>query len=119
MSDIEVKTETICKETFIISGKVLKLFKKWISNTKLSKQKIKILEMIDDKEYTSLETISEYLKISLPLLSYHINGNLNSDGLFKAEFIDKSNLKGGKVGIKLNNFGKLIIKVCKDHKNEF
>lgn len=113
MDEIKKQVENIEKESFVISGKVFKLFKDYLRKNMLSKQKIKILEMLDLKEYTSLEGVADYLKISLPLLSYHINGNLNSEGLIQAEMIDKINLPHGRVGIRINSFGNLILKTCK------
>ncbi len=57
----------------------------------------------------SLEELSRKLKMSLPLVSYHINGNLKSDGLKEMGLVNADEWKG-RMKISLTLLGKLLIK---------
>jgi DNA-binding transcriptional ArsR family regulator len=57
----------------------------------------------------SLEELSKRTKMSLPLISYHINGNLKSEGLKELGLVDTSEEKG-KVAVKLSVMGGLLVK---------
>ena len=58
---------------------------------------------------SSLEELSRKTKMSLPLISYHINGTLKSDGLKTLGLVETANKKRG-VSVALSIMGKLLIK---------
>ncbi|MBS3131548.1 hypothetical protein J4212_03905 [Candidatus Woesearchaeota archaeon] len=57
----------------------------------------------------SLEELSRKTKMSLPLISYHINGNLKSEGLKEMGLIETTEVKG-RVGVTLSTLGRMLIK---------
>jgi len=57
----------------------------------------------------SLEAISKKTKMSLPLISYHINGTLKSQGLKELGLIETKETKG-KVHVELSTMGRLLLK---------
>lgn len=77
----------------------------------LTDRKMEIIKLIYDSENhdMNLETISQKTKMSLPLISYHINGNLKSEGLKELGLVTSREEKG-KSYIKISNLGKLLIK---------
>lgn len=79
--------------------------------TQLTEKKMQILKLLynDPTCCMSMEQLSKRLKMSLPLLSYHINGNLKSEGLHEHGLIETTETKG-KVAISLTMLGKLLIK---------
>lgn len=109
--------EKIVEYRFVISGRVFKLFRDWIQNTKLSDQKLRIIEVLENiNDFVPLEHLQDRLGLSFPLISYHINGNLKSEGLVEAEFVEKKDIGKGRVGVKLTEFGKLILKIMREEK---
>ncbi len=58
---------------------------------------------------SSLEEMSRKMKMSLPLISYHINGNLKSEGLKDMGLVETTENKG-KIAINLSTMGRLLIK---------
>ncbi|HLG23294.1 MAG TPA: helix-turn-helix domain-containing protein, partial [Candidatus Nanoarchaeia archaeon] len=56
----------------------------------------------------SLEELSKKTKMSLPLISYHINGNLKSEGLKEMGLVDTNETRG-RVEIKLSTLGKMLL----------
>ena len=56
----------------------------------------------------SLEELSKKTKMSLPLISYHINGNLKSEGLKKMGLVETDEIKG-RMEIKLSVLGRMLI----------
>jgi len=74
-------------------------------------KKMKILEYLYHRKdcCSSMEDLSKRLKMSLPLLSYHINGNLKSEGLKQLGLIDAIGI-GGRITIKLTTLANLILK---------
>ena len=56
----------------------------------------------------SLNDLSKRTKMSLPLISYHINGNLKSDGLKEMGLIEVEEKKG-KMEIKLSTLGGMLM----------
>ena len=56
----------------------------------------------------SLEELSKKTKMSLPLISYHINGNLKSEGLKEMGLIETDEIKG-RMEIKLSVLGRMLI----------
>ncbi|MBI2649709.1 hypothetical protein HYX04_00165 [Candidatus Woesearchaeota archaeon] len=76
----------------------------------LTDKKMEILKMISKPDCCmSLEELSKKTKMSLPLISYHINGNLKSEGLKKMGLVE-TNEKKGRIEIKLSTLGRMLIK---------
>jgi len=57
----------------------------------------------------SLEELSKKTKMSLPLISYHINGNLKSEGLKEMGLVETDEIKG-RLEIKLSILGRMLIR---------
>jgi DNA-binding transcriptional ArsR family regulator len=75
----------------------------------LSDNKMDILKELSDKEFEPINKISEKLKMSISLLSYHINGNDKYKGLKSHRLID-TKLVNKNLHIKLSAMGKLLLK---------
>lgn len=76
----------------------------------LTDKKMDILKMLSKPDCCmSLEELSKRTKMSLPLISYHINGNLKSEGL-KEMGLAETTEKKGRIEIKLSTLGKMLIK---------
>ena len=75
------------------------------------KTKIKVLRNISNKRTNSTE-LSRSLDISLPLVSYHINGNEKSPGLKDLGFIERvPNTKMTSFSIHITDLGKEVLKI--------
>lgn len=74
-------------------------------------KKMDILRLLynDDECCASLEELSKKTKMSLPLISYHINGNLKSEGLKRLGLVETTEEKG-RVSVKLTTMGRLLVK---------
>lgn len=76
----------------------------------LTEKKMGILKMLSKPDCCiSLEELSKKTKMSLPLISYHINGNLKSEGLKEMGLVE-TNEKKGRIEIKVSTLGKMLIK---------
>ena len=77
----------------------------------LEGKKMDILKFIYKEKdcCSSIDMLSKKLKMSLPLLSYHINGNLKSEGLKTMGLIDTEEIKG-KTQVKISFLGKMLLK---------
>ena len=76
----------------------------------LTDRKMDILKMLNKPDCCiSLEELSKRTKMSLPLISYHINGNLKSEGLKEMSLVETTEKKG-RIEIKLSTLGRLLIK---------
>tara|TARA_B100001971_G_C18087698_1_gene481825 strand:+ start:88 stop:726 length:639 start_codon:yes stop_codon:yes gene_type:complete len=76
----------------------------------LTDKKMAILKLLKKPDCcSSLEELSKKTKMSLPLISYHINGNLKSEGLKEMGLVDTTEEKG-KIAVKLSTLGKLLVK---------
>ena len=76
----------------------------------LTDKKIGILRIIYENNCcASLEELSKKTKMSLPLISYHINGTLKSEGLKELGLVETMEKKG-KVEVNLSMMGRLLIK---------
>jgi len=77
----------------------------------ITDKKMHMLRIIytEEKCCASLEELSKKTKMSLPLISYHINGNLKSEGLKDLGLV-KTSKKKGKVAIELTMLGRLLLK---------
>jgi DNA-binding transcriptional ArsR family regulator len=76
----------------------------------LSGQKLKIMEHLhDDKDCcASLDELSKRVKMSLPLISYHINGNQKVEGLEAMGLVDLAG-KGKRISVQLSDLGKMLM----------
>lgn len=77
----------------------------------LSDKKMSIIKTLS-KEIdccSSLDELSKKVKMSLPLLVYHINGNLKSEGL-KTMGLVETEEKRGRIKVKLTELGRLLVK---------
>ena len=77
----------------------------------LTNKKMDILKYIynDAECCASLEELSKKTNMSLPLVSYHINGNLKSEGLKELGLVETME-SNGRVGIGLTTMGRMLIK---------
>ena len=77
----------------------------------LSDRKLKILEILatDKTCCKSLDDLAKRTKMSLPLISYHINGNLKSEGLRELGVVETTEIKG-RLAISLTTLGRMLIK---------
>lgn len=77
----------------------------------LSDRKLKILEVLatDKTCCKSLDDLARRTKMSLPLISYHVNGNLKSEGLRELGLVETTEIKG-RMAISLTTLGRLLVK---------
>ncbi|MFH2021004.1 MAG: DUF6293 family protein [archaeon] len=76
----------------------------------ISDKKMVILKILHERNCcSSLEELSKKTGMSLPLISYHINGNLKSEGLKEMGLIDTKEVKG-KISVELSTLGKMIVR---------
>lgn len=77
----------------------------------ISDQKMRILDILNNEENccSSLEELSKKTRMSLPLVSYHINGNQKSEGLKKMGLIETTEL-GARVEVHLSLLGRMLMK---------
>ncbi len=77
----------------------------------LSDKKMSVLKTLS-KEIdccSSLDELSKKVKMSLPLLVYHINGNMKSEGLKMMGLIETEE-KRGRIKVRLTELGILLVK---------
>lgn len=76
----------------------------------LTEKKMDILKIMHENNDTlSFDDLSKKTKMSLPLISYHVNGNLKSQGLVEMNLVESKEIKG-KVNLTLTSLGKLLVK---------
>ena len=76
----------------------------------LTDRKMKLLEILSQPRCcASLDELSRKAKMSLPLVSYHIHGNLKSEGLEQLGLIETKTVKG-RLKINLSMLGRLLLK---------
>ncbi len=77
----------------------------------LTDKKLDILKVLyEDKTCCrSLEELSKRVKMSPPLISYHINGTLKSEGLKTLGLVDVTE-KNGKMSLSISMLGRLLMK---------
>ena len=76
----------------------------------LTDKKMKILETLyENKDWTTVEDLQKSIKMSAPLISYHLNGNLKSKGLKEMGLVETKETKG-RLQINLSTLGKLLIR---------
>ncbi len=73
----------------------------------LGNRKFEILKFLDSKGKLTLEQIGASTRMSMPLVSYHLNGNKKAQGLKELGLVEVASEKG-KSEIQLTGFGKLI-----------
>jgi hypothetical protein len=73
-------------------------------------RKLAILKYLKEQPdcCASMEDLSERLKMSLPLLSYHVNGTGKSEGLVSQGLAEIHEGPHGKIQVMLSELGKLI-----------
>ncbi|MAG16336.1 hypothetical protein CMO88_04710 [Candidatus Woesearchaeota archaeon] len=74
----------------------------------LTDRKLAILKLLY-KSPKTLEKLSKETKMSLPLISYHVNGNLRAEGLKQLGLIETKDVKG-RVNVSISTLGNLLIK---------
>lgn len=76
----------------------------------ISERKMSIMKIIYSEKTccSSLDELSKKTKMSLPLISYHINGNLKSKGLKEMGLVETKEKKG-RISVKLSVLGKLLV----------
>ena len=78
----------------------------------LTPKKLDILKSLDiGGSCNSLEELSRRTDMSLPLISYHINGNQKSNGVKSMGLVD-TNEKKGRVEIGISELGRFVIGCC-------
>lgn len=77
----------------------------------ITERKMKILETLYNYPdcCTSMEQLSQKCEMSLPLVSYHINGNPKSEGLKEMALVETFEEKG-KTRVKLSLMGRILMK---------
>jgi hypothetical protein len=77
----------------------------------LTDKKLSLLKVLFNNPecQSSLDELSKKTKMSLPLISYHINGNLKSEGLKELGLVETTETKG-RVTVKLTLMGRLLVK---------
>jgi hypothetical protein len=74
----------------------------------LADKKMELLKLLADNN-NSLEALSTKTGMSLPLISYHINGNIKSIGLKGLGLVDTTE-KRGRIDVRLSALGELLVK---------
>jgi len=77
----------------------------------IPEKKMRILHFLSNNRdcCSSFEEMSKKLGMSLPLLSYHINGNIKSEGLKKMGLVETYSKKG-RIEVKLTKLAELLLK---------
>lgn len=75
----------------------------------LSENKLKILKELEVDDYKSLSELNQKLKMSISLLSYHINGNYKYKGLKEHRLVEVKE-QNNNLLVKLSEMGNLLLK---------
>lgn len=75
----------------------------------LTERKLGILKLLYSKGSKTLEELGRETKMSPPLVSYHINGNVKAEGLKQLGVVEASEEKGKSV-VHLTALGRLLVK---------
>lgn len=75
----------------------------------LSANKMKMLGSLEENDFKSLKELSKELKMSISLLSYHINGTTKHKGLKQFRLIDTME-ENKQLYVKLSEMGSLLLK---------
>jgi len=76
----------------------------------ISQKKMTILRMLYNRDRTTFEDLGKELKMSLPLISYHINGNPESQGLVQLGLVETVGGSKGRIELQLTTLGRLLIR---------
>ncbi len=77
----------------------------------LTERKMKLLQIITKKDCcASLEDLARRAKMSLPLISYHINGNRRSEGLKQLGLVQTKAQHGGRIAVSLTMLGRMLLR---------
>jgi DNA-binding transcriptional ArsR family regulator len=76
----------------------------------ITDRKMKILKALHENPdcCASMEELSKKCEMSLPLVSYHINGNSKSEGLREMALVE-TNERGGKTSVDLSLMGRILM----------
>ena len=75
----------------------------------ITDKKMKLLKiMLEDNCCSSLEQLSKKSGMSLPLISYHVNGTPRSQGLKSMGLIETEDV-GGRVSVRLTRLGRVLV----------
>lgn len=75
----------------------------------LSDNKLKLLKYLKHDKFTSLKELNNKLKMSVSLLSYHINGNIRYKGLIEYRLVEVKE-ENKNLYVKLSDMGNLLLK---------
>ncbi|MBT3407450.1 hypothetical protein HOK68_05365 [Candidatus Woesearchaeota archaeon] len=75
----------------------------------LSENKLKLLKYLENEDYVSLQQLSKLSKLSISLLSYHINGNYKYKGLIDFRLVETKE-ESKNLYVKLSDMGRLLLK---------
>jgi len=74
----------------------------------LTDRKLGLLKLVNEGP-KNLEQLSKQANMSLPLISYHVNGNLRAEGLKQLGLIETTEIKG-RVNVNISTLGRLLVK---------
>ena len=76
----------------------------------IPEKKMNILKFLENQKNNSstLENLSKELKMSLPLVSYYVNGNPKTEGLKQMGIVNTKSSKG-RITVSLNTMSKLLL----------
>ena len=102
-----LKAFSIDEEGMVMLLPVLKFsYYKLLTDKKMGLMRV----LYENKECcASLDELSKKVKMSLPLLSYHVNGTLKAEGLKNMGLVETQEKKG-KIEVKLTFLGKMLLK---------
>lgn len=80
----------------------------------LTDKKMDLLKELEKGACNSLEELGNKVKMSLPLVSYHVNGNLKSEGLKQLGVVDTRE-EGGRIHIELSVLGRMLLRGYVSH----
>ncbi|MBI4448629.1 ArsR family transcriptional regulator [Candidatus Woesearchaeota archaeon] len=75
----------------------------------ITEKKLKLLNLLHHREKLTIQELSTQTKMSLPLISYHINGNATTEGLLRMGLVATQEDRG-KTIITLTSLGTLLIR---------
>ncbi len=75
----------------------------------LNKKKLDLLSTLNSLGSTSSEALSKSTKMSLPLLSYHLNGNRKAEGLKELGLVEVTE-QDGRTLLTISMLGRLLLK---------
>jgi len=78
----------------------------------LTDKKLNLLKLLYKEGGKTLDELGEVTKMSLPLISYHINGNIKAEGLKQLGLVEVAEGKGKPVKsvVQLTMLGRLLVK---------